>query len=199
MKCALIIFVKKPEAGKVKTRLAVTLGNKKALEIYLQLLEHTRSIVKSVAADKFVFYVDTPGKNDLWEHNIFNKKIQHGKTLGNKMLNAFNEMFGAGYEKVSIIGSDCFELTTAIINQGFTELESCDLVIGPASDGGYYFLGMKKMHAALFASIEWSTEKVLRQTTAVCVSKQLTYRLLAELNDIDVETDWLKAMEQFPL
>lgn len=199
MKCALIIFVKNPEAGKVKTRLAFTLGNEKALEIYIKLIKHTRTIVTSVEADIFVLYIATPGNNDLWQENIFHKKIQHGKSLGDKMLNAFNEMFDSGYENVSIIGSDCIELTAAIINQGFRELESSDLVIGPASDGGYYFLGMKRIHAVLFDNIEWSTGKVLGQTIAVCDNKQLTYTLLPELNDIDVEADWLKAMEQFLL
>ncbi|MEO6328256.1 MAG: TIGR04282 family arsenosugar biosynthesis glycosyltransferase [Ginsengibacter sp.] len=199
MKEALIIFVKNPERGKVKTRLAFTLGDEKALEIYISLLEHTRSIVTSLNVDKFVFYFDTPHYNDLWPNNLFNKKQQHGNDLGERMLNAFSEMLRAGYEKVSIIGSDCIELTGAIIEKGFKELESSDIVIGPATDGGYYFLGMKKLHTALFQNIEWSTANVLKQTIAACVEEQLTYKLLPVLNDVDEEADWVKASERFSL
>ena len=199
MKEALIIFVKNPVIGKVKTRLAAKVGDEKALQIYLQLLEHTRSIVTSVVADKFIFYSDTHDNNDLWPNTIFNKKKQYGNNLGEKMLNAFNEMFETDYEKVSIIGSDCLELTAAIINQGFKDLESADVVIGPATDGGYYFLGMKKINPLLFDDIDWSTSKVFEQTIAVCNNEQLTYSLLPILNDIDEETDWILVSEHSSL
>ncbi len=199
MKEALIIFVKNPIIGKVKTRLAAKVGDEKALQIYLELLAHTRSIVNSVAADKFIFYSDAHDNNDLWPNTIYNKKNQLGNNLGERMHNAFNELFAAGYQKVFIIGSDCLELNAAIINQGSKELETSDVVIGPARDGGYYFLGMKKIHTALFENIDWSTEKVLTQTIAVCDNKQFPYTLLPVLNDIDEEADWLKALEQFSL
>ena len=199
MKEALIIFVKNPVIGKVKTRLAAKVGDEKALQIYLQLLEHTRSIVTSVVADKFIFYSDTHDNNDLWPNTIFNKKKQYGNNLGEKMLNAFNEIFETDYEKVSIIGSDCLELTAAIINQGFKDLESADVVIGPATDGGYYFLGMKKINPLLFDDIDWSTSKVFEQTIAVCNNEQLTYSLLPILNDIDEETDWILVSEHSSL
>ena len=199
MKEALIIFVKNPVIGKVKTRLAAKVGDEKALQIYLQLLEHTRSIVTSVAADKFIFYSDAHDNNDLWPNTIFNKKKQYGNNLGEKMSNALNEMFETDYEKVSIIGSDCLELTAAIINQGFKDLESADVVIGPATDGGYYFLGMKKINPLLFDDIDWSTSKVFEQTIAVCNNEQLTYSLLPILNDIDEETDWILVSEHSSL
>ncbi|MEO6452798.1 MAG: TIGR04282 family arsenosugar biosynthesis glycosyltransferase [Ginsengibacter sp.] len=199
MKHALIIFVKNPERGKVKTRLANTLGDEKALEIYISLLEHTRSIVTLLNVDKFVFYFDTPNYNDVWPNIIFNKKQQYGNDLGERMMNAFNEIFETGYERVSIIGSDCIELTGTIILTAFKELESSDIVIGPAADGGYYFLGMKKLHTALFYNIKWSTANVLEETIAGCDKEHLTYKLLPVLNDIDEAEDWLKASERFSL
>ncbi len=199
MKEALIIFVKNPEKGKVKTRLAAKAGNEKALEIYMRLLEHTRSIVTSLVADKFVFYSDTSDYNDLWENNIFNKKVQLGNDLGEKITNAFKEILAKEYQKVSIIGSDCFELTADIIHMGFKQLDSADVVIGPAADGGYYFLGIKKIHPSLLDNIAWSTNKVFEQSIAVCNKEQLTYKLLPLLNDIDEEADWIKAQEYFSL
>lgn len=184
--------------GKVKTRLAATVGNKKALEIYLKLLEHTRSIVTSAAADKFIYYSDNSGE-DIWCDDSFKRKIQKGANLGERMQNAFIEIFADAYQKVSIIGSDCIELTTPIIDKGFNQLDIADIVIGPATDGGYYFLAMKKQHNELFENIKWSTGEVLEQTIAICNRNQLSYSLLPVLSDVDEEADWLKASAQFSI
>ena len=196
MKKALIIFVRKPESGKVKTRLAATIGDEKALAVYIQLLEHTNQISKSVFADKFVFYFNEIEQNDIWSSEIFVKKLQREGDLGEKMGGAFSDLFDEGYGQVVIIGSDCPQLTTQIIEDAFDMLLQNDAVLGPADDGGYYLLGIKKLHAELFSEITWSTDKVLSQTIEVCDRAVLTYGLLPVLTDIDTEAD-LNSMQHF--
>ena len=93
MKKALIIFVRNPELGKVKTRLAKSVGDEKALEIYKDLLRHTHEITLDVACDKFIFYADAINTTDIWENNLFNKELQIGNDLGQKMNNAFLKLF----------------------------------------------------------------------------------------------------------
>ena len=189
MKKALIIFVRKPEVGKVKTRLAASMGEEKALAVYRRLLEHTHHISEGVKAEKFVFYFDEIEENDHWSDGNFNKSQQSSGDLGEKMRDAFSILFNEGYNDVAIIGSDCYELTTAIIEDSFEMLQQNDLAIGPANDGGYYLLGMKKLCMELFSDIEWSTEKVFAQTLAACISAGLSYSLLPQLTDIDTEAD----------
>ena len=189
MKKALIIFVRKPELGKVKTRLAATMGEEKALAVYRKLLEHTHYISEGVKAERFVFYFDEIEENDLWSDGNFIKRLQSPGDLGEKMHNAFAGLFDEDYNDVAIIGSDCYELTTAIIEDAFEMLQQNDLVIGPANDGGYYLLGMKKLCMELFSNIQWSTEKVLAQTLAACTSAGLSHSLLPKLTDIDTEAD----------
>jgi len=191
LKSALIIFVRNPEPGKVKTRIAKTMGNEKALEVYKELLLHTHDITKDISCDKFVFYADQITENDLWETSSYHKKLQQGNDLGQRMLFAFRELFGLGYQSVQIIGSDCIELTTDIIAIGFTRLHENEVVIGPSTDGGYYLLGMSLLIPGIFYKKEWSTEKVYSSTLADINKLSLSYFLLPELSDIDTEKDWL--------
>lgn len=191
MKQALIIFVRKPELGKVKTRLAATVGNEKALEIYKTLLQHTHTVAEQVEADKFVFYHQQTEENDIWSKDGFTKKLQSNADLGKKMSDAFSEVFNAGFGQAVIIGSDCLQLQAQVIEDAFAILQYKDLVIGPANDGGYYLLGMKKMHEFIFRNKDWSTDSVLKQTFEDIARHQLSVGLLPELIDIDTEEDWL--------
>ena len=192
MKQVILIFAKNLIYGKVKTRLAATAGNDVAFSVYKELLQHTKEITKDINIDKIVFYSDPIEALDIWSDETFNKQIQNGNDLGERMQNAFAYAFKNGYEEAIIIGTDCFELTSLIINQAFSHLKDNDIVIGPAEDGGYYLLGMKKLHTELFQDISWSTAYVLQQTVAICSKENLTYQLLQELSDIDDEKDLLK-------
>ena len=192
MKKALIIFVRNPEKGKVKTRLAATMGAEKALAIYIELLAHTRAITTAVHAAKFVYYADKIEQDDLWNGAAVVKKLQGNYDLGGKMKEAFSVLFEAGFEKVMIIGSDCLELSTLIIEQAFDLLDEKEVVIGPASDGGYYLLGMKKLLPAIFENKQWSTDVVLQQTIADIQKEHISYHELITLTDIDTEEDWIK-------
>lgn len=186
-----MIFVKNPVLGKVKTRLAKTIGAEHALKVFQQLLEHTHQITSKVRAHKVVFYSDFIDTQDIWHEPEFQKMMQKGETLGDKMSNAFLKAFDLGYKRVVIIGSDNIEIDNNIIHNAFEILNVSEVVIGPAKDGGYYLLGMRNHHIQLFENKTWSTASVLNDTLADLKELNLTYKLLPTLSDIDVEADLL--------
>jgi uncharacterized protein len=187
MKSALIIFVRNPILSKVKTRLAAAIGDEKTLLVYKHLLQHTKNITHQVPSKKFVFYADYLNKDDVW--NGYEKRLQTGINLGDRMKNAFEEVFTLGFNKVCIIGSDCYELTSPVIAEAFENLQICKTVIGPANDGGYYLLGMQHPFKDVFSNIEWSTANVFIETINKINTQSLTCHLLTYLNDIDEEKD----------
>ncbi len=188
-KSALIIFVRNPILGKVKTRIAETLGNNKALLIYHILLKHTHSVTEKLSCDKFIYYADFINNEDLWENTVFKKRLQIGNDLGKRMHHAFSELFTDGYARIIIIGSDCYELSTQNIQSAFTKLELAEVVIGPARDGGYYLLGMKALVNDVFTDMPWSTDHVLKATLTKLRDLDFSHELLPVLNDIDSEQD----------
>ena len=183
----LLVFTRNPELGKVKTRLAKTVGNATALKIYTFLLKRTRDIVVKVSADKAVYYSVKVRENDIWDASIFQKHQQVGEDLGIRMLHAFKNGFKAGYEKVMIIGSDLYDLTAETIENAFIALENNEVVIGPAEDGGYYLLGMNSLEEKVFKNKDWGTETVRKDTLEDLKDKKVF--LLGELNDVDVFED----------
>lgn len=183
----LLIFTRNPEKGKVKTRLAKTIGDDAALEFYKYLLQHTQEVTKDLEVVKQVFYSEKIPENDLWDEEIFQKRLQKGADLGERMKNAFVKGFAEGFEQIVIIGSDLLELTTADLQQAFSDLKKHDAVIGPAKDGGYYLLGMKKLHPDVFSNKNWSTNTVFEETLNDFKTEKVA--LLRELNDIDVYED----------
>lgn len=193
----LIIFVKNLEKGRVKTRLAADVGDEKALKIYHKLLLYTREITKQLNADKAVYYSEGIDNNDLWDNMNFSKHLQQGTDLGMRMQNAFAEAFAQGKQRVIIIGSDCLELETYMIKEAFAVLENNDVVLGPAKDGGYYLLGMKKFLPTLFEDKEWSTPDLLMDTILDLKKMNTKYYLLKTLNDIDTAAD-LEGLDKFP-
>ncbi|HEX2532764.1 MAG TPA: TIGR04282 family arsenosugar biosynthesis glycosyltransferase, partial [Chitinophagaceae bacterium] len=188
MSPALLLFVRTPERGKVKTRLAAAIGADGALAVYEQLLAHTHAVTRNLAAAKYVFYSEAVAPEDRWNEG-YHKRLQATGDLGQRMHAAFREVFAQGHNRVCIIGSDCFELQVPIIEKAFALLETSDVVVGPARDGGYYLLGLKKEVKELFTGIDWSTEKVRAQTLARVQSLGLTYALLPELTDVDTVDD----------
>ena len=189
MKNALIIFVRNPVLGKVKTRLAQTMGDEEALKVYKALLLKTHETVQEINCDKYIFYHDNIGHNDSWPASIYKKELQVTGTLGEKMTAAARQIFDKGYEKLLIIGSDCYALTAAIIETAFAQLSNVDVVIGPATDGGYYLIGQSRFIPALFALKEWSTPQVLQDTLAICSANSIPVYQLPMLSDVDEEKD----------
>lgn len=189
---ALIIFIKNPVKGKVKTRIAATTGNDEALVIYLQLLQFTRLLTEQITCERFLFYSDFIDNNDDWSALSFEKNVQNGFDLGDRMKNAFEFIFSKNIKKALIIGSDCAELTENIVNNAFQELDSHDFVIGPADDGGYYLLGMSSFEPSVFDNIVWSSDSVFSKTIENITLREKSFALLPMLSDTDTEADWLR-------
>jgi len=180
----LIIFKKNPELGKVKTRLASDIGEDKALEVYIELLDKCKMECLQVEAAKHLYYHEEI-RSDDWSEESFIKHVQKDGDLGLKMEDAVSSSFNSGASSVVIIGSDCYDLDHHLISSAFDLLEKTDLVLGPANDGGYYLIGMNEVHSQLFKNINWSTDQVLKQTLKKAEDSNLTYFLLEELIDLD--------------
>ncbi len=193
----LLIFTRNPELGQVKTRLAKDVGDQTALDIYKFLLDHTLSITKPLAVTKEVHYSEKIHHNDIWDTSIYQKKLQIGEDLGNRMKNAFAAGFKNGYSNIIIIGSDMYDITSEELMEAFKELDTKDFVLGPAEDGGYYLLGMRKLNQDIFVNKEWGTNTVLRDTLKDL--KDENFSLLEEKNDVDYFSDIKehKAFQQF--
>lgn len=187
---SLLIFIRNPQLGKVKTRLARTVGDEEALRIYHVLMEKTRLAALGVQAERWLFYSDFIEKNDDWPEADFSKKTQSEGDLGERMEQAFGTAFDAGAKKVVIIGSDCPELTDALLQTAFDRLDESDFVLGPVPDGGYYLLGMKELEPSVFRDIAWSTETVRVRTLEKIQAAGKSCALLPVLSDVDTEEDW---------
>ena len=186
-KSRIIIFTRNPELGKVKTRLAKTLGDQSALDIYKYLLLHTEKTIRDLSYEKAVYYSENIHHDDIWDNSVYSKHLQSGTDLGERMCNAFQDAFISNYKKVIIIGSDLLDLKPHHIHQAFDELENNDFVIGPAKDGGYYLLGMNKINSNIFKNKAWGTSSVLKNTLNNIENSNV--KLLEELNDIDTFED----------
>ena len=187
-----IVFVKNPEFGKVKTRLAATLGDEMALEIYNKLLAYTRNVLLGAKdVKKYVYYSSFVDKNDDWSNEDFDKHLQYQGGLGERIISAFKSTFDE-CDQVVIIGSDCPQLTSEHIEEAFLKLNTHDVVIGPSHDGGYYLLGMNNFYPQLFNDINWSTESVFQETLDRAQANELSTAELETLTDVDYQEDWEK-------
>jgi uncharacterized protein len=187
----LIIFIKNPQLGKVKTRLAASIGADAALAIYHKLCQHTRQTVLGVEVERQLYYSDYIDRHDDWREELFVKHQQVGPDLGARMNHAFQDSLKRG-NKAVIIGSDCPQLTADLIQDAFHALAEHPFVLGPAKDGGYYLLGMSEPYPELFHNIEWSTNKVAEMTLQRIHAKTKSCLLLPTLSDIDTIEDWEK-------
>ncbi len=189
----LIILTRNPEAGMVKTRLAKSIGDEKALEIYEKLRCHTASVAEKVNSSRMVFYSRTLPSSDIFLNKSFTAALQNGADLGERMLHAIQSGFEKGFGHIVLIGTDCLELTPATLEEAFTALEEYDAVLGPAVDGGFYLIGMNRPIEELFLGREWSRPDVLQKTTGILQKQAIPYRLLSELSDIDTFEDLVKS------
>jgi len=185
----LLIFVKHPLPGKVKTRLAADIGEEAAVAVYRQLLDFTLSLTQPLEVDKVVFYGNEVPETDLWQRAGYSRYLQEGTTLGDRMEQAFIWGFDQAYREIAVIGSDCAELTTDILKQAFDILSDHDAVIGPAHDGGYYLLGMKHLIPGVFQRKYWSTSTVFAATIRDFELAEISYKLLPTLSDVDTVED----------
>jgi uncharacterized protein len=197
MKNALIIFIKNPQLGRVKTRLAQTVGNEKALSIYQQLLVITRTVVLSLSRGValHLFYDDFINDTDDFDNQLFIKHLQIGKDLGARMQHAFQTVFETA-DNAMIIGSDCPTLTPKLLTDGLDALKKYAYVLGACEDGGYYLMGMQKLYFVhqksffVFDKINWSTSTVYAETVTRLKEHHFSIYDLPMLSDIDTEADW---------
>jgi len=182
----LIVFVKNIILGKVKTRLAKTIGDVGAFNIYYELFSITERASQKVAVDRHVYFSDViiPSK---WEGD--KKFVQEGEDLGIRMRNAFQNGFNEGYENIILIGSDLPNISKEIIDTGFDTLQNNDVVFGPAEDGGYYLVGLSKMNPTIFENKPWSHSELLAVTLAQLKEQQQSIGFIETLNDIDTFED----------
>lgn len=190
----LIIFVKNRIPGRTKTRLAKSVGDEAALQVYDELLAHTHKATASFRGAKWVFFSDWLEEEGLWQGR-YRPEVQQGDDLGMRMQRAFEKCFSEGAKRVCIIGSDCFELEPAHLKEAFTALQRKDVVVGPAHDGGYYLLGLQEQQPELFKNKIWSTPDVLAETLDDCRRLGLSLHQLPPLYDLDDIQD-LKRYQQ---
>ncbi len=184
----LIIFTKNPLLGRVKTRLAKTLGDQKALSIFKKLLAQAAKTASEWNGDVWVFYADFLPENDLWSSVAQRKVLQEGKGLGERMAHAFG-LGLSSYDNVVLIGTDIPAISTQVIQKAFMVLDGHDFVIGPTFDGGYFLIGMKAFHSYVFQDITWSTASVFVQTKQKILDHHHSVFSLQPLIDVDSESD----------
>jgi len=167
MENAVIVFSKAPLPGRVKTRLIPELGAQQACQIHQQLLEYVIENISSIN-DADVYLHCSPDTS----HNFFQYlkaqyrlalDAQSEGDLGHRMYASIKNGLEE-YKKVVLIGSDCPLISKSYIKQAFDELNRSDVVLGPAEDGGYVLIGMKKPRSDIFTDIDWGSERVLQQT-----------------------------------
>jgi rSAM/selenodomain-associated transferase 1 len=184
-----IVFLRAPELGKVKTRLAATMGDERALVLYERLLEHTVNTVAKSNTSKQAWYADAVPLGDRCAALGFEVHAQRGVDLGERMQHAFHEAFGNGFDKVVIIGTDLPDMSTTLLADAFDRLGTHDAVLGPARDGGYYLLGLRSMEASLFRNKTWSGPSVAADTIADLELAGRSLAVLPMLIDVDTEAD----------
>jgi uncharacterized protein len=187
----LVMFVKAPRAGKVKTRLAATLGDVTACEAYRTLTSTTLRQLSGIEEGELRFSPDDAvNEIEPWRPQTWRARPQGDGDLGEKLARAFAENFADGSRRVVVIGSDCPYLTAADIRSAWLALATHDLVLGPAGDGGYWLIGLNQPETRLLANISWSTAEVLNQTLQRATELDLRVQLLRELDDVDDEPGW---------
>jgi len=191
------IFAKYWEPGKVKTRLAASIGSQAASDVYCAILNHLLNSLNSAADRRVVAYspIDRAEEFSVFSPH-WQQTPQCDGPLGERMANYFNETFAADAQRVVLIGSDCPDITPEIINEAFKSLENADVVLGPTFDGGYYLVGMSGKFHDIFSDITYSTESVLEETLSLAKRNSITCHCLDRLNDIDEIDDLNQYIQQ---
>src|SRR5512139_3639185 len=194
MKKALIIFAKQPVAGKVKTRLVPALSAREAAELYTCMLTDTIAKLESLkGVDRFLFSAGGVESYTFFQESYPGMQIfqQAGNDLGERMEAAFATVFSMGYEAAAIIGTDSPDLPLKFIEEAYRILEDyrAETVFGPAEDGGYYLLAMRRLYNCFFAGIHWSSGRVLQQSLENAEKTGLRVAQLSVWHDVDTIED----------
>ena len=190
MKPMVLVFCKNALLGTVKTRLAQSIGELKALEVYQQLLQKTARTLQASGLETAVWHTPSSQPDPLWLEVTSSCFRQVSGDLGQRMQAGFEWAFGQGYGPVVGIGTDLWDLEATDLEQALELLQNKEVVIGPAADGGYYLIGMQKIQTQLFQNKAWSTPDLLEQTLADIAPEKRA--LLSQKNDIDTAADLQK-------
>ena len=192
MRRAILVFVKYPEPGRVKTRLAATVGPERAAEIYRQLVAEVFARLPGEAEVIACFDpVERRAECEVWlAGRAAHFLPQASGDLEARLVSAFAEAFARGFSRVAAIGTDCPEIDASLFTQAWNALETCEVVLGPSEDGGYYLVALRKPASPLFTSIAWSSANVLSQTLDRAAAANLRVHLLPKRHDVDTEEDW---------
>jgi rSAM/selenodomain-associated transferase 1 len=189
----LAVFARWPTPGAVKSRLSPALPSPLNLDLYRAMLRDALAAASgSGAAERFLSWDDAPAGSGLEPPDGFVARSQRGHDLGERLTHALDELLAGTGARVVVIGADCPELTPGILREAFDALGPADLVLGPASDGGYYLIGLRRPAPALFASIAWGTASVLEQTLDRARRSGLETALLGGLADLDTPDDLVR-------
>jgi rSAM/selenodomain-associated transferase 1 len=181
-----IVFVKNIKLGTVKTRLAKTIGDYGAFEVYAELVKITEKATSELKVDKRIYFSNAI-VDSQWQDNF--KAVQNGVNLGERMLNAFKDGFKDGYKRIVLIGSDLPDISSKHIESGLKKLNDNKVVFGPAEDGGYYLIGLSELETCVFENKPWSQSDLLEVTLNELHQKGIKTGILDTLNDIDTYED----------
>ena len=194
MSRALLIFARRPHPGRVKTRLSPYLSPEEAAEFYDCMVRDVMARTAALEVDvRFLFYEDD-GKAEGYFRGVDEKLVllpQDGAGLGERLANAFAEIFRRGFRTAAVIGADSPDLPLSYISEAYERLESgsADIVFGPAEDGGYYLAGLREPHPELFRDVPWSTDQVLSVSLQRTAKVGLRPALLPGWYDVDEPAD----------
>ena len=185
----ILIFCRNAVKGRVKTRLAATVGDDEAFRIYELLCDRTIDAIRTSAAERAVCYDSFLVEEDRWSAHVSHKRVQIEGDLGVRLFEAFDWAFSQGFGKVVVIGTDCPGLSGGHLDSAIEALDRYDAVIGPAADGGYYLLGLKQTVPELFCKKNWGGDAVFRDTVADLQRADRSCFRLPVLHDVDREED----------
>ena len=193
---ALVVFVKHPRPGAVKTRLAASIGPEAAAELYRALAEHVLEATAPAAGEyeRLVFFEPAEALEEMraWLPGV-RLLAQSGGDLGARMADAFVRAFARGASRVALVGTDAPDVTRETAALALSALDAADVVLGPAEDGGYVLVALRAPQPLLFSGIEWSTPRVLEETRARAAAAGLAVRELAPVADLDTLDDLRRA------
>lgn len=183
---AFILFLRYPEKGVVKTRLAAALGEDRTYELYRCFLVDLSVMVREVKAATIIVYSGPAGAVFPEFPGVMCLR-QRGDDLGDRLYFALEDVLALGFDRLVLAGSDIPDLPPAFVNEALNRLAAADIVLGPGTDGGYYLIGCRRggLNRAIFSGIPWSTPRVLSETLARAAKVNMAAWLLPEWSDID--------------